>query len=1193
MFAQTHLKRMLAGKTLFALFVLTLGIVFVSAAQATPAIADCEPVVVVTNNADSGAGSLRQAITDVCDGGDITFSLPLPATIYLTSAELTIDKPLSIHGPGANLLTVNGNHARRIFNVSGVGVFIDGLAIRAGATHGDGGGIYSTGMLTLSHSAVLGNLTPDTDARGGGIFNSGTLTVTNSTFSGNTASLGDGGGIYSTGSVNVSASTFADNVAGFAGGLCNNGGLLTISYSDFNSNDGGGIGNLSGISGSSIRHTTIVGNAGHGISSSGMLVVSNSTIAGNVTPYYGGGIDNGYGTLTVSDSVISGNTAQYGGGIRNYLGGVLNVNNSTISGNIATYCCNHGGGINNLGTLTISNSTTVGNTGGGINWYPEMYTPPVTLNNSIIANNLSGNDCSGNSITSAGYNLDSDGTCNLTGAGDLPNTDPILGPLQDNGGETETHALLTGSPAIDAGDNANCPPTDQRGVLRPQGPACDIGAYEAEPTGVSFYLSKEASNAFPLSGEPLLYTIRVYNGGFQSTTTAAVSDMLPEGLTFAGPVTLTPPQPDAILAQSAEDLPALAQNLIITNSQAITLTLPVTVNMDTPVGTLITNTAAVTSTEVVIPTFGSSVIKVCGTVIVTNTADNGPGSLRWAIADVCDGYTVTFDLPTPAIIVLTSGQLNIAKPLTIQGPGADLLAISGNHNSRVFNISGNGVYIDGLTVRDGSDAGSSGGIYNNGVLFLSHCLITGNTAYYAANGINNYGTLSVSYCTITNNTGGQVGGGISNNGTLTVTYSTFSDNEAFLGGAIATGGSATLDAVVISGNSASLEGGGVYNDGDLTINDSLITQNSSADGGGIRNFGSEANLYLNNTRLVDNHGQGGGGVSNVWGSVTLDHSTVDDNSAADGGGLWNGTWELPFPTPESYRPAQDEGGTYIVRNSTISNNVAAGRGGGINNVVGTVMLTNSTLAGNTANIAGGGIHNDETITVTFSTLSGNAAPTGGGIYLGGVNAMTTMDNTIVANNLSGNDCYGAITSLGHNLDSDGSCSLTGPGDLPNTDPLLGPLQDNGGATFTQALLIGSPAMDSGDNDTCPDADQRGVARPKGLGCDRGAYEAVNILVRMNYQYWMNDGSADNGRYTLLADATYVDESSRTGVWQYQATPAPRLLLRYDPGFGCRALSIGYFTAPGQVRGWRICQDGSGAVGYWAGGILPAALALPR
>jgi hypothetical protein len=101
----------------------------------------------------------------------------------------------------------------------------------------------------------------------------------------------------------------------------------------------------------------------------------------------------------------------------------------------------------------------------------------ITLHNTIISNSPVGGNCSG-IMTSQGYNLDSGNTCGLAGSTDLSNTDPKIGPLQDNGGPTFTHALLSGSPAIDQGDNTNCPATDQRGVSRPKGSSCDIGAYE-------------------------------------------------------------------------------------------------------------------------------------------------------------------------------------------------------------------------------------------------------------------------------------------------------------------------------------------------------------------------------------------------------------------------------------------------------------------------------------------------------------------------------------------------------------------------------------------------------------------------------------------------------------------------------------------------------------------------------------------
>ncbi len=119
---------------------------------------------------------------------------------------------------------------------------------------------------------------------------------------------------------------------------------------------------------------------------------------------------------------------------------------------------------------TISGNRAISHAGGIDNWGGT-----VTLSNTIVANNLLSGDCWGD-IISDGYNLDSDNTCNLTATGDITNTDPLLGPLQNNGGPTETHALLGGSPAINTSSPA-CPATDQRGVFRSDG-LCDTGAYE-------------------------------------------------------------------------------------------------------------------------------------------------------------------------------------------------------------------------------------------------------------------------------------------------------------------------------------------------------------------------------------------------------------------------------------------------------------------------------------------------------------------------------------------------------------------------------------------------------------------------------------------------------------------------------------------------------------------------------------------
>jgi len=237
-------------------------------------------------------------------------------------------------------------------------------------------------------------------------------------------------------------------------------------------------------------------------------------------------------------------------------------------------------------------------------------------------------------------------------------------------------------------------------------------------------------------------------------------------------------------------------------------------------------------------------------------------------------------------------------------------------------------------------------------------------------------------------------------------------------------------------------------------------------GGGISNFAGT--LTLNSSTVSSNTAGIGGGVANESGTITLNNSTVSVNSAADGGGIFNR-------------------GAMILNSSTVEYNQAVvGSGGGIANDGGTVTLRNSTISGNSAAMNGGGLSNNGTLlSLTNSTVSSNSASNGGGI-VNTVNAQ--LKNTIVDNNAGGN-CSGTIASADHNLSSDASCALAGPADLNGTNPLLGPLAYNGGPTRTHALLAGSPALDAVPVPACSaSTDQRGVPRPQGAACDIGAYE---------------------------------------------------------------------------------------------------------
>jgi len=270
---------------------------------------------------------------------------------------------------------------------------------------------------------------------------------------------------------------------------------VTIQNGLLTEDRGAGLMNWSGVL--ELDHVTVTGNvvngttslaAGGGLFNASEATVVSSTISNNQADRGGGIFDSGGAILDLRDTTISGNTARTGGGLLLYGTGILT--NVTISDNNAS---GSGGALMvNGDIITLLNCTVTSNSSGADNalgvWNDGA---TLTLKNTIIASGVK--NCYvdyGGIINSDGHNLDSDGSCGLAAPGDLSNINPLLGSLQDNGGPTRTHALLTGSPAIDAGGNVGCPSTDQRGVARPKdgdgdcNALCDIGAYEfALPAG--------------------------------------------------------------------------------------------------------------------------------------------------------------------------------------------------------------------------------------------------------------------------------------------------------------------------------------------------------------------------------------------------------------------------------------------------------------------------------------------------------------------------------------------------------------------------------------------------------------------------------------------------------------------------------------------------------------------------------------
>jgi CSLREA domain-containing protein len=380
-----------------------------------------------------------------------------------------------------------GGGGAGLYNNSGVMTVIDSTVANnsAGTTNsgGSGGGVYNAraGTLVIATSTISGN----SGFSGAGILSNGTLVVVASLISNNTATTG--GGIATTGTATVSRSTVSGNrafLAGEAGGIINEG-TLTVTASTISGNTadtgGGGIDNYGVLT---LMTSTLAGdvvgspNTGGGLNNVGTASVEGSTFSGDVAEVGGGIFD--LGMLTVTTSSFSGNRLYNGGGAGLAVadGGVATVTNSTFSGNVAP--AGVGGGIYNFrSNLRLSASTIVANSTG----LGSSVGSTTVLTDTIVANSASGSNCTGIIAESAGYNLDSGTSCGFTATTDLSNTNPLLGPLAYNGGPTPTIALLPGSPAIDHGGSraTGCPATDQRGVARPQGPACDIGAFELVP----------------------------------------------------------------------------------------------------------------------------------------------------------------------------------------------------------------------------------------------------------------------------------------------------------------------------------------------------------------------------------------------------------------------------------------------------------------------------------------------------------------------------------------------------------------------------------------------------------------------------------------------------------------------------------------------------------------------------------------
>ncbi|MGD8759407.1 MAG: choice-of-anchor Q domain-containing protein [Anaerolineales bacterium] len=516
---------------------------------------------------------------------------------------------------------------------------------------------------------------------------------------------------------------------------------------------------------------------------------------------------------------------------------------------------------------------------------------------------------------------------------------------------------------------------------------------------------------------------------------------------------------------------------------------------------------------------------------------------------VMAGNYAEIDAGVPSVGVVVDKDLTIngVGDARIGGGGArTVVSIWPGTSAVMTNLvihNGGGQAVGGIMIGTGSSLELSNSTVRNN---MGDSLVPG-PGFFNTGGIHNRGTLIMSNVEVIFNNaiqppGSQAnGGGIFNQGELIATDCQVVMNQAEDHGAgifNAAGASASLTGCMVDDN---LESGGVWNEGELTLHDTTIRANTVFDPsaficggisnydsltmtggvvadngspgyfGGICNFDAGSVATVEGTFIIENIG---GGVVN-YGTMSLDSVDIGENTA---GGAWNYlTMSINASQVRDHLMTPKGGGiwnvsgTLTIQDTTISGNEVSMWGGGLmNNMDATVFMERSTISGNTADIRGAGIFNEGEIHMTNCTVSGNAAPEGAGIGNNGwmrlssvtvannnpdgissINVgMTNLLNTIVGSNAS-TDCAGTdFITLGHNLDSDGSCMLIpASGDLVAAAPLLGPLAANGGPTLTHALLPGSPAIDTGaGGGDCLATDQRGVPRPQGPACDIGAYE---------------------------------------------------------------------------------------------------------
>jgi hypothetical protein len=657
------------------------------------------------NSAPQGGGIWTQApltLRNVLIGGN---SATDGGGIYnygaLTVSNLTISDNTASNGggmyfaPGGMLTVDNGSTFSIIFNLAsqdGAGVYVASsetltlgdVTIADNSANGNGGAIDNLGTLSLINTTISGNFN---NGNGGGIDNAGTLTLTNADFSYNSAS-GSGGGFHNNGgTMTVSNVSLFGNSAGLGGGIDNDSVLA------------------SGLVALTLSNVTLLDNIatdGGGIDNNGSETITGATIAGNIATGMGGGILNFSTSLIISNSTIFSNSAISGNNSAPQGGGIwsqapLTLSNVTISGNSAAAS---GGGVYTQGTLTVQNSIVAGNTA----------SPGPDISGSVTTDN--GHNLLGTALRPTNPKIIST---------DVFSDQPLLSPLGNYGGPTQTLALLPGSLAIGRG-----------------GPLTTVATQVTIASSLSFFGFHPTATIAVTNAAGILKGDSIQIDGVQMV----VQQVNGNSLTVAATFNATFKKGDGVYLLIQTDQPVFSR--------------PTTT---ADIGAFQSQSALVVNTT-------ADPVANTPTGLFTGES-SGQFSLRDAVnlANVTGGSnTITFasssgqPFNTPQTITLAAG-LKLANPatgasITIQGPPAGLTIAGGGAGSNfsAFTVAAKTIAVlQGLTIADGQTNTNGGGIDNNGTLAVSNLVVSNNSAGNDGGGIDNTGALTVSNITLTGN----------------------------------------------------------------------------------------------------------------------------------------------------------------------------------------------------------------------------------------------------------------------------------------------------------------------------------------------------------------------------------------------------------------------------------------------------------